>query len=210
MNMTKRQADAAVERTSRRSVIQGAAGLAAVLAVAGASAAAAQSATPAANAGRPGPVAVQTFGKGSLFPTQGDGPDLPPYTAILWDATDRGVVVADPVAGAIGVVPAERVVEALTAAGTATAALVARLPAGSERDEGIWLLTLTSGGLGADPGAVTYQGEPPASSDNEASSDAMSDALPDGVQDLESGFLIVYGLPDLIAAGVQSMLLPWD
>jgi hypothetical protein len=208
--MKRRHTEAAVAWTSRRGVIQGAAGLATVLAVAGAPPAAAQSATPAANAGRPGPVAVQAFGKGTLFPTQGDGPDLPPYTAILWDATDRGVVVADPVAGVMGVVPAERVVEALTAARNATAALVARLPAGSERDEGIWLLTLTSGGLGADPGAATYQGEPLASSDNVASSDATSDALPDGALDLESGFLIVYGLSDLVTAGVQSMLLPWD
>ena len=41
-----------------------------------------------------GPLLVQSFSQGSLFPTQGDAGGAP-YTVILWDAADRGFFFAD-------------------------------------------------------------------------------------------------------------------
>lgn len=100
-------------------------------------------------------------------------------------------------------------VDALLASGTARAALAARLPAGSPRHDGLLLLTLSVGGLGADPGAVTYQGEPFDPDGEIASSGSPSAPFPAGARNLESGFLIVFGLPEL-AASNQDMWLPWD
>ena len=193
---------------ARRAVLRHGAALAAVLAAAGLQPAGAQDATPIGG-GHGGPVAIQAFGKGSLFPTQGDGSNLPPYTAILWDAADRGVVVVDSGSGSIGVVPAARAIDALAAVGTVTAALVARLPGGGARDEALWLMTLTVGGLGADPGAVTYQGAVLEASAGITSSGIAPDDLPEAAQELESGYLILFGLTALHAAGDRNPWLSW-
>jgi len=55
---------------------------------------AAAQATPTTEGGEGGPLLVQSFSQGSLFPTQGDA-DGAPYTVILWDAADRGFFFAD-------------------------------------------------------------------------------------------------------------------
>jgi hypothetical protein len=56
----------------------------------------AQEATPASGAEL---VLVQAFSNGTLFPTQGDGADLPPYTLILWGAADGGFFYIDQASG---------------------------------------------------------------------------------------------------------------
>src|SRR5215213_5136508 len=49
--------------------------------------------TPTAEGGG-GPLLVQSFSHGSLFPTQGDAGGAP-YTLILWDAADQGFFFVD-------------------------------------------------------------------------------------------------------------------
>jgi hypothetical protein len=156
---------------------------------------AAAQATPTAEGGG-GPLLVQSFSHGSLFPTQGDAGGAP-YTLILWDAADRGFFFADWTGGVAGVVPSERV---LTGIGTDVPARAVLVGAPAEESDsatpaqGVWALRLVYGDLGSDPGAVTYQGEPLAGEDATSWLGTAPAAMPEGPQDLGQGFLIISGL----------------
>lgn len=157
---------------------------------------AAAQATPVSEARAGGPLLVQSFSQGSLFPTQGDA-DGAPYTLILWDAADRGFFFADWTGGVAGVVPSEQVLAGIGAdtpvravlVGTSTEENDSAMPA-----QGVWALSLVYGDLGSDPGAVTYQGEPLASEDATAWLGTAPAAMPEGPQELGQGFLIIAGL----------------
>jgi hypothetical protein len=157
---------------------------------------AAAQATPVSAARAGGPLLVQSFSHGSLFPTQGDAGGAP-YTLILWDAADRGFFFADWTGGVAGVVPSEQVLTGIGAGAPARAVLVgtsteendAAMPA-----RGVWALTLVYGDLGSDPGAVTYQGEPLASEDATSWLGTAPAAMPEGPQELGQGFLIFSGV----------------
>jgi hypothetical protein len=139
---------------------------------------------------------VQSFSQGTLFPTQGDVVGVP-YTVILWDAADRGFFFADWMSGVAGVVPSERVLAGIGTGAPPMAVLVAGPTEGSDSSapaQGVWALSLVSGSLGSDPGAVTYQGEPLASEDATSWLGTAPAALPEGPQDLGQGFLILSGL----------------
>ena len=157
---------------------------------------AAAQATPTAGAGGDGPLLVQGFTQGSLFPTQGDA-DSAPYTVILWDAADRGVFFADWTGGVVGVVPSERV---LAKIGTDTRPRAVLVTSSMEENDsvtpaqGVWAMSLVYGSLGSDPGAVTYQGEPLTGEDATSWLGSASAAMPEGPQDLGQGFLIIIGL----------------
>jgi hypothetical protein len=199
-------------RHSRRAALQSGA-LAAALAGLGAHAAAAEDATPSASAAGLRPLLVQAFSHGTLFPTQGDSPDQPPLTLILWDAADRGVVAAGAANGRAGIVPADQVLALLGDAGSSPeAALVARAAhddntaAGSEA---VWLLSLVGGQLGSDPGAVTYQGDVLATDAAEAAFGMASSASPEGAQNLDSGFLLITGLSESAIDSDGGVWLAW-
>jgi hypothetical protein len=154
---------------------------------------AAAQATPTAAAPGGGLLLVQSFSRGTLFPTQGDAEGAP-YTVIVWDAADRGFFYADCAGAAAGVVPSESVLAGIGAESPARAVLVA---AGTEASDsatlaqGVWALSLTYGGLGSDPGAVTYQGEPLTAEDAASWLGTDPATLPEGPQDLGLGFLIL-------------------
>ena len=157
---------------------------------------AAAQATPTAAAPGGGPLLVQSFSHGSLFPTQGDAGGAP-YTLILWDAADRGFFFADWTGGVAGVVPSEQVLAGIGADAPVRAVLVGMST--EENDSamparGVWALSLVYGDLGSDPGAVTYQGEPLAGEDATSWLGTEPAALPDGPQELGQGFLIIAGL----------------
>ena len=159
-------------------------------------------ATLTASAGGGAPLLVQGFSQGSLFPTQGDAGGAP-YTVILWDAADRGFFFADWMAGAAGVIPSERVLAKIGAGTPPRAVLVA--PAREENDaatpaQGVWAMSLVYGGLGSDPGAVTYQGEP-LTEDATSWLGTTPAAMPEGPQDLGQGFLIITGLSGFDESG---------
>jgi hypothetical protein len=143
-----------------------------------------------------------------VFPTQGDVGVLP-YTVILWDAADRGFFFADWAGAVAGVVLTDLV---LTAIGTSVpphALLVS--PAGNgERAAGeqVWMLSLETGSLGSDPGAVTYQGEPMTGEEAEGWVGIAPADLPEGPQDLGSGFLILAGLSGLDLCEGDGVRLP--
>jgi hypothetical protein len=164
---------------------------------------AAAQATPTAEARGDGPLLVQSFSQGSLFPTQGDVEGAP-YTVIMWDAADRGFFFADCTGGVAGVVPSESV---LAAIGTETPARAVLVGAATEEndsatlDQGVWALSLGTGSLGSDPGAVTYQGEPLANEVATSWLSAAPAALPEGPQDLGQGFLILTGLSGFDGSG---------
>lgn len=174
---------------SRRSAVRDGALLAALGTISLRLGVAAQ-ATPEAAAGNA--LLVQSFGQGSLFPTQGDVGVLP-FTAILWDAADRGFLLHDAAAGSVGLVATDAVLTALAAAEEAPlAALLAVAADESANAAPVWALRLVSGVLGADPGAVTYQGEPlPA--DAVWQGTALPD-LPAAPRDLGAGYLVLIGL----------------
>jgi hypothetical protein len=136
---------------------------------------------------------VQCFGQGSLFPTQGDGGVLP-YTAILWDAAERGFLSLDPTSGSLGVVSTESVLTALGAATDPPAAVLLSLAGGNGATGAIWAMRLVSGELGSDPGAVTYQGEPLIGDDAPSWLGDAPPRLPDSPQDLGAGYLVIDGL----------------
>jgi hypothetical protein len=157
---------------------------------------AAAQATPVAEARGGGPLLVQSFSHGTLFPTQGDAGGAP-YTLILWDAADRGFFFADWTGGVVGVVPSERVLTGISAGTPVRAVLVA--PSMGENGsttpaQGVWALSLVFGDLGSDPGAVTYQGEPLAGEDATAWLETAPAAIPEGPQELGQGFLIISGV----------------
>ncbi len=148
---------------------------------------------------------VQSFGRGSLFPTQGDAGVLP-FTVILWDAADRGVFFADCASAAAGVVPTESVLSAIAARGDYTRALlIAAYAAESDADtaasQAVWALRIGYGALGSDPGAVTYQGDPLPDDEGVALLGAAPAALPDGPTDLGAGYLIIAGLTGVDTGG---------
>jgi hypothetical protein len=157
---------------------------------------AAAQATPTADAPGGGPLLVQGFSHGNLFPTQGDAGGAP-YTLILWDAADRGFFFADWMGGVAGVVPSEQVLSSIGADTPARAVLVGTST--GENDSatpapGVWALSLVYGDLGSDPGAVTYQGEPLAGEDATSWLGTAPAAMPEGPQELGQGFLIISGL----------------
>jgi hypothetical protein len=153
---------------------------------------AAAQATPTAEGGG-GPLLVQSFSHGSLFPTQGDAGGAP-YTLILWDAADQGFFFVDWTGGVAGVAPSDRV---LTGIGSDAPARAVLLGAPAEENDsatpvqGIWALSLVYGDLGSDPGAVTYQGEPLAGEDATSWLGTAPAAMPEGPQELGHGFLII-------------------
>jgi hypothetical protein len=159
--------------------------------------------TPTADARGGDLLLVQSFSHGSLFPTQGDVEGVP-YTLILWDAADRGFFFADATGGVAGVVPSELVLTGISAdtplravlVGTATEEDDAATPA-----QEVWALSLVSGSLGSDPGAVTYQGDALAGEDATAWLGTAPAALPDGPQELGQGFFILTGPAGFDASG---------
>jgi hypothetical protein len=152
--------------------------------------------TPVAGVAGSGLLLVQSFSQGSLFPTQGDV-GVPPYTLILWDAADRGffsIAATDHVAS---FAPTNALVIAVEAGERPQATvIVPALPDGS-RPEQAWALRLVYAGLGADPGAVTYQGEPIEEAEVSAWIGTTPAALPDGPQELAGGYLVISGLTAL-------------
>lgn len=158
-------------------------------------------ATPATGAARPRPLLIQSFSRGSLFPTQGEAGVLP-YTIILWDAVAQGIVVADPERRAVGIVTTKQVLDALTGAAEPPLAVLA-----APGQETIWAMRLVSGSLGSDPGAVTYQAELPDSAEATALLGTTPAVLPDGPEDV-AGYLLVVGLAGLDAAGSTFIVWP--
>jgi hypothetical protein len=157
---------------------------------------AAAQATPIAEAREGGPLLVQGFSHGSLFPTQGDAEGAP-YTVILWDAADRGFFFADWTGGIAGVVPSERVLANIGGETPVRAVLVSSSTEENDSTaapQGVWAMSLVYGELGSDPGAVTYQGEPLAGEDAASWLGTAPAAMPEGPQDLAQGFLIIAGL----------------
>jgi hypothetical protein len=153
-------------------------------------------ATPAAEGSGAGMLLVQSFSKGSLFPTQGDV-GVPPYTLILWDAADRGfftIAAADLVAS---FAPTNALIISIEAGERPQATVVVPASLDGSRPEQAWSLRLVYGGLGADPGAVTYQGEPVEETEASASLGMTAAALPDGPQELAGGYLVIAGLTAL-------------
>ncbi len=139
---------------------------------------------------------VQSFARGSLFPTQGDVGVLP-YTAILRDAAYRGFFVLDPSGGSAGVASTETVLSALAAADEPPPAVLLSLSGGDSATGAIWALRLVSGSLGSDLGAVTYQGEPLSDDDAPSWLGTAPPELPAGPQDLGAGYLVIAGLSGL-------------
>ena len=157
---------------------------------------AAAQATPTADARGGGPLLVQSFSHGSLFPTQGDAGGAP-YTVILWDAADRGFFFADWTGGVAGVISSESVLARIGTDTPLQAALVASSPeenGSATPAQGVWALSLVYGELGSDPGAVTYQGEPLPGEAATTWLGTTPAAMPEGPQDLGQGFLIITGL----------------
>ena len=156
---------------------------------------AAAQATPTAEGGG-GPLLVQSFSHGSLFPTQGDAGGAP-YTLILWDAADRGFFFVDWTGGLAGVVPsdtrADRHRHRRPGPGSAGGGSAEENDSATPA-QGVWALSLVYGDLGSDPGAVTYQGEPLAGEDATSWLGTAPAAMPEGPQDLGQGFLIISGL----------------
>jgi hypothetical protein len=195
---------------TRRGALGG--GLAA-LAVLGADRISAQDATPATGDDAPSPLLIQGFSNGTLFPTQGDAADLPPYTLILWDAATAGYLIIDRASGEADVVSAETVLAALetTTDGISGALLAHAQPEGdaaSIQERQTWALRLVSGEAGADPGAVTYLGTvltPTAAEESAASATPP----PAGPQNFGAGFLILSGLDvDWVNPDIPRITLP--
>ena len=166
-------------------------------------------ATPTAGALGDGFLLVQSFSQGSLFPTQGDVGAVP-YTVILWDAADRGFFFVDRTGAGAGVAPTERVLDAIGGGSEPLPALLVATAADESGEatsgQQVWALGLVSGGLGADPGAVTYQGEPLTSEEAMAVHGGASPDLPEGTQELGAGYLILTGLAGF-NPGADSVLL---
>lgn len=182
-----------LDRASRRGLILTGAVAAALGAASRLSATGVSAQTPEAGVAGGAPLLVQSFSRGSLFPTQGDAGVLP-YTLILWDAAPQGVVVVDPAAGQFGIAPTDRV---LTALGDAAAPPWAMVTAGTGE---LWLLRLQSGSLGSDPGAVTYQGDVVGTEEAANALGLTAAEPPQGPQDV-TGYLLIFGLqaPDLLS-----------
>lgn len=151
--------------------------------------------TPVAGGAEGGLLLVQSFGKGSFFPTQGDV-GAAPYTMILWDAADRGLVFVATEGGSAGLAPTNALIAAIEAGARPRAALVTSAADGSHAERA-WALELTYGGPGSDPGAVTYQGEPIEADMAAGWLGAEPAPMPDGPQDLAGGYLLLAGLPGI-------------
>lgn len=148
--------------------------------------------SPVAGAGA-GLLVLQAFSKGTLFPTQGDAGQIP-YTVILWDAADRGVFYTT--AGGAGIAPTESLVIAIEAGEQPLAAIVSPGPAEGDAPR-VFALRLGYAGLGSDPGAITYQGEPVSDAEITAWLGVAPTALSDGPVDLATGYLLIAGVPGL-------------
>lgn len=181
---------------SRRATLQAGGGLLAAVGALAMPGSVLAQATPTTGNAVTGLLLVQSFSKGSLFPTQGDV-GVPPYTLILWDAADRGffsIAASDHVAS---FAPTNALVIAVEAGARPQATvIVPALPDGS-RPEQAWALRLVYAGLGADPGAVTYQGESIEEAEASAWIGTTPAALPDGPQELAGGYLVIAGLTAL-------------
>ena len=188
-------------RGSRRAALHGAASLVAAAGAFSLRQSAVAQGTPVATAPSDGLMLVQSFGQGTLFPTQGDG-EILPYTVILWDAANQGVFFADGASGTAGFVTTESVLTAIAARGDFPRAVVVAAVEeenGATIRQGVWALRLGYGGLGSDPGAVTYQGEPLSTEDAAGWLETAPADLPEGPQDLGAGYLIIAGLPGFAA-----------
>jgi hypothetical protein len=180
--------------SSRRVALSGAGALAAF--AGGLRLAAAQDATPVAGTGATGTIYVQTFESGSLFRTQGSGPDLPPYTLYLWNVVDRTLFIADRPERVVGIVPTDSFVDNIAVNETPTAILVAPrtdTSGAAEASESVWVLALSDWGNGEDPGELTYQGSLVPAAEVEARF-GVSAAPELPLQDVAAGYLIIVGL----------------
>jgi hypothetical protein len=159
---------------------------------------AAQEATPGQGT-ESGFLAIQGFSNGTLFPTQGDSPDQPPYTLILWNAADTGLFFIERRSRAAGIIPTDRVLQALTAISPANAALVVHsdVSASTGQEDVAWALQIVLGSAGSDPGAVTYQGDvlDDATASTQFGIERTSPA--EGPQNFGPGYLIFTELPAL-------------
>jgi hypothetical protein len=182
---------------SRRATLRGCGTVIAALGILTHRPAAAAQASPTAAAAGGDLLLVQGFGQGNLFPTQGDVGVLP-YTVVLWDAADRGYFFTDQANGTAGVVATDAVISAIGADGerprAVLVATVAKTSGSATTGEQFWVLRLGYGGLGSDPGAVTYQGEPLPAEDAATWLETPPAELPDGPQDLGAGYIIIAGL----------------
>lgn len=181
---------ARVSMPSRRGALRAGGALLAVAGALGLARGAAAQGTPIAD-GR-GLLLVQSFSQGSLFPTQGDAGVLP-YTLILWDAAERGlIVVADD--GVVGFAPTEALLLAIAAGARPRAAVIVPERPGGQR---AWPLRLAYAGLGSDPGAITYQGDAMDGAEAAAWLGVTPRPLAHDVEDLSAGYLVIAGLPAL-------------
>ena len=180
---------------SRRSAVQLGGALVTGLSGLSLSRLAAAQSTPGAASDKRGVLLVQSFSHGSLFPTQGDAGVLP-YTLILWDAADRGFFFISPQDRAAGFAPTNSLLIAIEAGERPNAAVVVPATDGSGALR-VWALRLAYGGLGSDPGAVTYQGEAVDEAEVTGWLGVAPEALPQGAQDLDAGFLLIAGPPAL-------------
>ncbi|MGH2617944.1 MAG: hypothetical protein ACRDJC_22170, partial [Thermomicrobiales bacterium] len=78
---------------------------------------------------------------------------------------------------------------------------------GAAASQEVWALRLGYGGLGSDPGAVTYQGEPLPAEDAAAWLETAPATLPDGPRDLGPGFIIISGLSGFDASASDGVTL---
>lgn len=178
--------------SSRRSAVGGGALLAALATMSLRLGAAAQATPGVATTGTV--LLIQSFSQGNLFPTQGDEGVLP-YTAILWDAANRGFFFFDPASGAAGVIPTESILSTISSGDAARYAVLLALPGSRSEDTGpgtfIWALRLGLGQLGSDPQSVTYQGEPLPEDEATAWLGAAPLDLPESSQQIGAGYLIL-------------------
>ena len=181
---------------TRRRALRTSSALAAGLVAAGLSRDGAQQATPAQTAIGTEAVFVQTFASGSLFPTQGSRPNLPPYTLYLWEAGGHTIVVISEPERIAGLIPSDRFFDRVMEADTSafTTVLVASADgaaASTGDDERVWVLRPVFAGAGSDPGSLTYQRElvPPAEA--EAQLGLSPSLAPDGAENIGAGILFI-------------------
>jgi hypothetical protein len=183
---------------SRRATLRASGALATAIMAGGWGRAAAQVATPGPAGDGAGIVFIQGFGSGSLFRTQGSGPDLPPYTLYLWEANDPIAFVSATGEGSVGVLGVDRFLAALAAGDNPARAVFVAQPAdepdGGDAGEFVRVLDLVLAERGSDPGSMTYQGDIVPAAEG---GDATPASEPVDVQNVERGYLFVTGVSDV-------------
>lgn len=197
---------------SRRSALRTTSALAAGLVAVGLSRAGTQAATPIPAVTGTGIVFVQTFGSGSLFPTQGSGPNLPPYTLYVWEAGEHTIFVTGEPERIAGLIPSDRFFDEVMDADTPafTAVLVASTAgdaASTDDDAGVWMLKVAFAGVGSDPGSLTYQGDLVSAAEAEAQLGLTPSPAPNGAENLPAGTLFVTGVTTVELGDVASVRL---